>query len=86
MTAMHNIRGCITRSLSSPPPLLMRDVLYSTGLSASLVLFITDTKNATLYHLEESLWPLYESYVLFVFSQARKFPLVVNLASHQDSY
>lgn len=82
MTAMHNVRGCIVWS----PPCASAGCLYSTGLSASLALFITDIKSAILYHLEETLWPLYEFCVVFVFSQARKFPLVVNPASHQEGY
>lgn len=39
-------------------------------ISIPMVLFITDTK-MPINTTGESLWLLYESYVLFVFSQAR---------------
>lgn len=86
MTAMHNVTEHRVRSSATHRPVLLQDVLYDTDLSVSLGLFIADTKKAILCHLEKSLWPVYESYVLLVFSQARKFPLIVNLASHQEGY
>lgn len=86
MTAMHNVTECRAQSSACHPPVLLQDVLYNTDLSVSLALFIADTKNAILCHLEKSLWPFYESYVLLVFSQARKFLPIVNLASHQEGY
>lgn len=85
MTAMHNVTGCREWSSAHRPICASAGCLVQHRVIC-LALYIADTKNAILCHLEKSLCLFYELYVLLVFSQARKFLLTINLASHQKGY